>query len=181
MKQSNINHKPTSQKYKMIPMKIIFIISIIIIIYHQPLNDLSKVTARKETKCDDFHILERISSTIWTNRKAMHPTHINFVGALLLTHRPNTLNYGLLLKSREIYFMDVKEGIFFLKSMHKCKKVKSWNVSWVGDSEREASITLHVYREVLCSERFWWILEHHDNFFLIFYTLKSGDADADVN
>ena len=69
----------------MIPMKITFIIIIIIIIYHQPLNDLSKVTARKETKCDDFHILERISSTIWTNRKAMHPTHINFVGALLLT------------------------------------------------------------------------------------------------
>ena len=145
-------------------MKIIFIITFIILIYHQPLNDLSKVTARKETKCDDFHILERISSTIWTNRKAMHPTHINFVGALLLTHRPNTLNYGLLLKSREIYFMDVKEGIFFLKSMHKCKKVKSWNVSWVGDSEREASITLHVYRKVLCSERFWWILQHHDTF-----------------
>ena len=45
-------------------MKIIFIIIFIIIIYHQHLNDLSKVTAVKETKCDDFHILERISSTI---------------------------------------------------------------------------------------------------------------------
>ena len=88
----------------------------------------------------------------------MHPTHINFVGALLLTHRPNTLNsgyLGLLSKGSEIYFLDVKkENIFFWKSMQKCRKVKSWNVSWVGDSEREASITLHVYRKVLCSERF---------------------------
>ena len=74
--------------------------------------------------------------------------------------------------------MSKKEYVFW-KSMQKCRKVKSWIVSWVGDSEREASITLHVYRKVLCSERFWWILEHHDTFLPhILHILQGGDADC---
>ena len=121
-----------------------------------------------------FHYLNK--------QKSYAPYTYQLCWCFIVNYRPNTVNFGylgLLLKGKEIHFMDVKEGIFFWKSMQKCRKVKSWIVSWVGDSEREASITLHVYRKVLCSERFWWILEHHDTFLPhILQILQGGDADC---
>ena len=163
----------------MIPMKITFIIIIIIIIYHQPLNDLSKVTARKETKCDDFHILERISSTIWTNRKA--PYTYQLCWCFIVNYRPNTVNFGylgLLLKGKEIHFMDVKEGIFF---GNPCKNVEKWNLGsclgLVTVKGRHLSHCMFIGRFCAASvfDGFFNITTH---FFHTFYKLKSGDADV---
>ena len=177
MKQSNINYKPKSQKYKNIPMKILSIIIIIIIIYHQPLNDLSKVTARKETRCDDFHILERISSTIWTNRKALHPTHINFVGALLLTYRPNNLNFGLGQRGQRNIFSGCQRRIIFFGN--PCTYVEKWNLGsclgLVTVKGRHLSHCMFIGRFCAANafDGFFNITTH---FLLTFYKLKSGDA-----